>query len=53
MINSSHTINIYELECMHFPSVKVVQEIGEMCINKKLTIDFCSSIMRKYLKEPV
>lgn len=52
MINSSHTINIYELECMHFPSVKVIQEIGERCLNKKLTVDFCSNIIKKYLKEP-
>lgn len=28
MINSTHTINVYELENMNFPSLNIIKEIG-------------------------
>lgn len=51
MINSSHTINIYELESMFFPNLKTLQKIGAECINKELTIEFCTRIFEKYFSK--
>ncbi|MGX6592719.1 Eco57I restriction-modification methylase domain-containing protein [Cetobacterium ceti] len=48
-LNSSHTINAYELENMYFPSLNQLKEIGQMCGNNDLTIDFCTNLMEKIL----
>lgn len=50
MINSSHTINVYELKNMHFPSLEIIYEIGKNIKNKKLTSKLATEIMESYLK---
>ena len=49
VINNSHTVNIYELEVMNFPNLELIKKIGEKCINKNLTIEYCSNIIEQYL----
>lgn len=47
MINSSHTLNVYELESMFFPNMDIIKKIGIECIDKNLTIDVCTKIFEK------
>lgn len=49
MINSSHTINIYELENMYFPDLKTIKEIGRNITSNSLTVEQCSEIFEEYL----
>jgi len=54
MINSSHTINVYELENMHFPDLEVIKLIGDSIIKDPaikdlITIDKATEIFEKYL----
>lgn len=51
IINSSHTLNVYELNSMHFPSIEVIKEIGKKCSGRELSIDFCTDIMEKILND--
>lgn len=51
MINSSHTLNVYELESMFFPTIDIIKKIGTECITKKLTIEFCTEIFDKYFSK--
>ncbi|MCB2300862.1 Eco57I restriction-modification methylase domain-containing protein [Clostridium tagluense] len=50
MINSSHTINVYELENMHFPDLEIIRLIGRNIILNSLTLDQCTEIFEQYLK---
>lgn len=49
MINSSNTINVYELENMHFPDLKTIKLIGQDVDVNYLTIEKSTEIFEKYL----
>jgi len=49
MINSSHTLNIYEFKNMHFPDLDTVRNIGKMVENEKISIDVATEIFERYL----
>lgn len=49
MINSSHTLNVYELENMHFPDIEVVRLIGHKMIINSLKIEQATEIFEEYL----
>ena len=51
MINSSHTINIYELENMHFPDIETIRLIGRNMITNSLGIDKATEIFESYLSD--
>lgn len=49
MINSSHTINVYELENMHFPDLNMIKSIGNNMTINSLTIEQSTEIFEAYL----
>ncbi len=49
MINSSHTINVYELENMHFPNIETIRLIGSNMIQNSFTIEQSTEIFERYL----
>ncbi|QPW57575.1 hypothetical protein IRP63_12225 [Clostridium botulinum] len=49
MINSSHTLNVYELENMHFPDIDTIRLIGNKMITNSLTIEQATEIFEEYL----
>jgi len=49
MINSSHTINVYEMENMHFPDLEIIRLIGRNTILNSLTIEHATEIFEQYL----
>ena len=49
VINSSHTINVYELENMHFPDLKIIRLIGRNVVLNTLTIEQSTEIFEQYL----
>lgn len=49
MINSSHTINVYELENMHFPDLETIRLIGRNMILNSLTIEQSTEVFEQYL----
>lgn len=48
MINSTHTINVYELENMNFPSLSIIREIG-MKINNYVDVNEATEVFEGYL----
>lgn len=49
MINSSHTINVYELENMNFPDIKTIYNIGNYVIENSIGIENATEVMTKYI----
>ncbi|MGN2338998.1 Eco57I restriction-modification methylase domain-containing protein [Clostridium cagae] len=49
MINSSHTLNVYELENIHFPDLEMIRLIGHNMIMNSLTIEQATEIFEEYL----
>ncbi len=49
MINSSHTLNVYELENMHFPNLEIIRAIGDRINTKTLTSEQSTNIFKEYL----
>ena len=49
MVNSTHTINVYELENIHFPSIDTIREIGLKVRNSNISIEEATKIFSKYL----
>lgn len=48
MINSSHTLNVYELENMNFPTLEIIRSIGERINTRVLTVEEATKIFKKY-----
>lgn len=49
MINSSHTLNVYEFENIHFPDMDTIRKIGlELCGND-VSVELATKIMENYL----
>jgi len=53
MINSSHTINIYELTNMHFPDIETIRLIGKEVKSTIISATMYSEIFEKYLNSCV
>ncbi|UPO98399.1 Eco57I restriction-modification methylase domain-containing protein (plasmid) [Cetobacterium somerae] len=51
MINSSHTLNVYELESMKFPPLSTIKRIGEKYSKLDLTVKLCTDIVKNELLE--
>lgn len=49
MINSSHTINVYELENMYFPDLETIRSIGHHMILNSLSIEQSTEVFKRYL----
>ncbi|MGL5633853.1 MAG: Eco57I restriction-modification methylase domain-containing protein [Sarcina sp.] len=49
MINSTHTINVYELENMKFPSLNIIKEIGLKVGKGNISIEEATRIFQEYL----
>lgn len=49
MINSSHTLNVYELENMSFPNIEIIRSIGKKLTRNSLTTESATEIFEKYL----
>jgi len=49
MINSSHTINVYELENMHFPDIETIRLIGKNMKDEFVSVEGATEIFEKYL----
>lgn len=49
MVNSSHTINVYELENMHFPDIQTVYSIGDYVIQNSIKLEEATEVMSKYI----
>lgn len=49
MVNSTHTINVYELENLSFPSINTIREIGRKVKDKNISIDEATRILDEYL----
>ncbi len=50
MINGSHTINVYELENIHFPNLETLESIGIKFKNSDKSIETATKIMIEFLK---
>lgn len=49
MINSTHTINVYELENMNFPSIDIIREIGSQIKKNNISTIEATEIFQRYL----
>lgn len=49
MVNSSHTLNIYEFENLHFPNMNTIRMIGMDLGENDITIDLATKIMDNYI----
>ena len=49
MLNSSHALNIYEFQNMHFPNMDTIRNIGLEVIHKEITVDIATDIFERYL----
>ena len=49
MVNSSHTINVYELENMNFPGLDIIREIGMKFDKNNISIEKATEIFDEYL----
>lgn len=49
MINSTHTINVYELENMSFPSLNIIKEIGFKVRKSNIDSEEATRIFQEYL----
>lgn len=49
MINSTHTINVYELENINFPSLDIIKEIGYKAKKCDINIKEATKIFQEYL----
>lgn len=49
MINSSHTINVYELENMHFPNIETIRDIGKNVVGNQISVEEASKVFDIYL----
>lgn len=50
MVNSSHTLNVYEFENLHFPDISTIRSVGVDSGEKEITVDFATKIMEKYIR---
>ncbi|AJD25928.1 methyltransferase [Clostridium botulinum] len=49
MINSTHTINVYELENMNFPSLDIIRKIGMKLDKNNINVNRATEIFGEYL----
>ena len=49
MINSTHTINVYELENMNFPTLDIIKEIGCKIKKNNISVKEATKIFQEYL----
>ncbi len=49
MVNSSHTLNVYEFENLHFPDMDTIRQIGADLSGMDVTSELATRVMEKYL----
>ncbi|EPB8193493.1 TPA: methyltransferase [Clostridium perfringens] len=49
MMNSTHTINVYELENINFPSLDIIKEIGCKAKKSNINVKKATKIFQEYL----
>lgn len=49
MINSTHTLNVYEFENIHFPDIQTIKNIGMDLGDSTVTVELATIIMDEYL----
>lgn len=49
LVNSSHTLNVYEFENIHFPDMNTIRMIGIDVGSKDMTVEIATNIMGDYV----